>query len=467
MNRTVLLLAVMLLPVCVTAQEESAMQQSRDVLRFGIDSEVMDLLGRLEDQGEDRLDDEILGRLEDSRNRSLQGRILEHFEKRSVAIAGPVISAILMEDDDLAAGFLRIAVRYLSVIADVQSPELLARYEEIARDDDVVVASVAIGAIGTNGSPGAVELLLELYEELRAVNLKGAVVRALGDADAVEALDLLTSLVTDPFEESSLRQYGAESLGKIGALESLDPLISVLDDSNSLLRAYAIAALGNYDDPDAIRALDDGLRDSFWRVRVAALQGIATSGIAESLPAIEYKARRDPEAPVRREAIKTLAALDTVDAYNHLRTIAADPRAPLADRMLALDLLVKEDLPASLETVTNVIDSEWSVENSRLLDAAARALVQTDSQLLARTYERLLTHPNYIIRLYAIRGIGKSGFTRFGDEIRTIVEENPTGILRSNAISTLEQLGIPVPEDNGDDQAVPFVGEDSQADENE
>ncbi len=447
MNRIALLLAIVLIPVCLMAQEDSVVQQSRDVLLFGIDSEVMELLGRLEDQGEDRLDDEMLTRLEGSRNRSLQGRILEHFEKRSVAIAGPAVSTILTEEDELDAGFLRIAVRYLSVIANVHSPELLARYEEIARDDDVVAASVAIGAIGTDTSAGAVELLLDLFEELQNGDLKGAVIRALGAARAVEAVALLTKIVTDPYEDSSLRQYGAESLGKIGAQESLIPLISVLEDTNSLLRAYATAALGNYDDPAATRALDEGLRDSFWRVRVAALQGIATRGAAESLPAIEYKARRDPEAPVRQEAIRTLAALDSDAAYEILREITADPRAPQPDQILSMNLLVRDDLPASLETIINVMNCEWAVENSRLLDATARALVQTDSQLLADTYDRLLSHPNFIIRVYAIRGIGKSGFTQFGEKILTIVEENPTGILHSNAISTLEELGIPVPQD--------------------
>ena len=462
MNRTVLLLlACLLIPVSLAAQEGSAVQQSRDVLLFGIDSEVMDLLGRLEDQGEDRLDSEILSRLQESRNRSLQGRILEHFEKRNVGIAGPAVSTIIVEGDGLSAEFLRVAVRYLSLIADVHLPELLTRYEEIARDDDPIAASVAIGAIGTDGSAGAVELLMELFEELRTGDLKGAVIRALGDAGAVEAVDLLADIVTDPFEESSLRQYGAESLGKIGAPESLQSLISVLDDTNSLLRAYVVAALGNYHDPIATRALDEGLRDSFWRVRVAALQGIATRGITGSLPAIEYKARRYPEAPVRQQAIRTLAALDSEDAYGTLRTIASDPRAPQSDRMLSLDLLVRDDLPATLETIASVIDSEWSVENSRLLDATARALVQTDSQLLADTYERLLSHPNYIIRVYAIRGVGKSGFAQFGDEIRRIAEENPTGILHSNAVSTLEQLGIPIPEEGeADDPAAPQAGDE-------
>jgi HEAT repeat protein len=470
MNRPVLLLVILLIPVLLAAQEDTVLHESRDVLAFGIDSEVLELLDRLEDQGEDRLDEEISTRFAESRNRSLQGRILEHFEKREVAAAGPAVSAIVIEDEELDAAFLRTAVRYLSVVADVHSPELLERYAEIARDDDIVAASVAIGAIGTDATPGAVELLLELFEDSRSVDLKGAVIRALGTAKAGGAVEMLARIVTDPYEDSSLRQYGAESLGKIGAPESLEPLVSVLADSNSLLRAYAIAALGNYDDPTSAQALNDGLRDSFWRVRVAALQGIATRGATDSLQAIEYKARRDPEAPVRQQAIRTLAALNTDEAFVILREISTNPRSAQADRILSVELLVQDDLATSLDTISEVLDSEWAVENSRLLDATARALVRTDSDQLAGVYERMLSHPNFIVRVYAIRGIGNSGLGEYGPELQRIYTENPTGILRSATITALQKLEIPLPvedTDTSDGSDSESAEADVQADWNE
>ena len=441
--------------IALLPAQESAVEQSRQVLQYGIDSEVIDLLQRLDDRSEDRLDSEILERFEASRNNVLRIRILEFFEGREVDLAGDAVREILLAEDRLGTDFLRVAVRYLSRVVGDRSPQLLERYREIARDEDLIAGSVAIEAIGSHGSGEGVTLLLELYEELSATELRGAVIRALGETGSLDAVDLLTRIVTDSFEEGSLRQYAAASLGKIGAPESLGTLTGVLSDADSLLRAYAIGALGYYSNREATAALTEGLRDSFWRVRVAALQGLAEQRAVSALAAIAYKARRDPEAPVRQAALQTLAALESAAAFDVLREIVTDVRAPLADRMTAADLLVKKDLSNSLETVNAVIDEQWAVENSRLLDTIAKALVTTTSSELAAIYGRLLSHPNYIIRIYAIRGVGRSGLVQFGEEIQRITAESSAEIIRSNAMSTLELLGL----DPLDEEAAADPGE--------
>jgi hypothetical protein len=72
---------------------------------------------------------------------------------------------------------------------------------------------------------------------------------------------------------------------------------------------------------------------------------------------------------------------------------------------------------------------------------------------LSGIFDRLLTHPNFIIQIYAIRGIGRNGFQDFGDRIISIAQDNPTGILNSTSLATLEMLGIEMPdEDSGDDE---------------
>lgn len=432
------------------AQEEPLLERSRDILRFGIDSEVIELIDSLEDRGEERLDGELLQRFTESRNRALQTRILEHFEEREVEIAGEAVESILLTQEDLPASFLRTAVRYAARVAELDSPELLARYEEIARDDDLIAASVAIGAIGLHGSDESVELLMTLFDELRGDDLRGSVVRALGDTGSENAVELLERIVTDPYEDVSLRQYGAESLGKIGAESSLQALLVALSDENSLLRAYATAALGRYDSPEASEALSQGLRDSFWRVRVAALQGIAERGDAQSIEAVEYKAKRDPESPVRQEAIRTLGRIGSDESLSILREIAVGARHPQADRILAVDTLADLDLGSSLAILTEVIDDEWAVENSRLLDATAQALSQAEHASLAEVYSKLLTHPNFIIRVYAIRGIGRNGLGEFTDQLTTIADENSSGLLHTASVDALDRLGIQYEVQNDD-----------------
>jgi len=442
-----LVLFLLFVPLALAAQENSVLDQSRDVLRYGIDSEVLDLIDRLADQGEDRLDDALLQRFVESRNRLLQARVLEFYEDRGVTIAGPAVSDLILSDVDLDNTFLRTAVRYLSKVAELKSPELLARYEEIANANDPVAASVAIGAIGADGSPESIELLLKLLDDFRTEELRSAVVRALGDAGRTSAVEVLERMAADPYEELSLRQYAAEALGKIGDPGSEQVILALLSEENSLLRAYAVAALGNFPGAAAAAALEDALRDSFWRVRVAALQGIATRAEVDDIEAVGYTARRDPEAPARQEAVKTLAALETREAYDILADIADDTSAPQPDRLLAIELLVKQDLASSLQMLRGLIDDEWAAANSRILDGVARNLSTAQFPGLAGVFDKLLTHPNFVIRVYAIRGIGRNGFVQFSDQLISVARDYPTGLLNTSARSALEQLGVPFPED--------------------
>jgi HEAT repeat protein len=457
--RRVLAIALLLaVATAASAQDENAtisiVDQSREVLFYGIDSEVLDLIDRLEAQSEDRLDAEILQRYVETRNATLRVRILRHFLEREVPVAGDAARELLLSDRRLGADELRVTVRYLSQVTEDRSPELLERYREIAEDDDLVAASVAIEAIGTHGGTDSVPLLLSLYDELENVNLQGAIIRALGEASAVDAVDLLTDLATDPFEESSLRQYAAESLGRIAQPESLDVIVELLEDDDSLLRAYATGALGYFRDARATSALIAALRDSFWRVRVAALNGIAEQKPEGVLAPVLYKAEHDPESPVRQAALQTLSALGSAESYDALREIAANTRRPLADRLTAVDLVIRNDVENSLETVQGIITEEWDVEGSRMLDTVARALVSTGSPGLSAVYERLLSHPNFIIRIYAIRGIGTSGLAEFGAEIQRIESESSAEIIRSNALATLDSLGIePLPDEEDSDGA--------------
>jgi hypothetical protein len=70
--------------------------------------------------------------------------------------------------------------------------------------------------------------------------------------------------------------------------------------------------------------------------------------------------------------------------------------------------------------------------------------------------ERLFAHPNYIIRIYAMRAMGRNGLTGYEEQLTAIADENSTGIMRTTALATLELLGIDyIPVDEREDPEEP------------
>lgn len=457
-----LVCAALVLPVLVFAQEERPLvEQWRDVLTYGIDSEVAELLSSIETQGETRLDAELAQRLASTRSRALQVDLIEYFTDRESDVAAEMVQEMILSFDEPSSNVLQAAIRYLTALEWPLSPELLERYLEIGRGRAYLPAAAAVDALGKLGGEEAAETLMGLYERVDGTDLRGAIIRALGEAGDVAAVEMLSRIATDISEEDSLRQYAADSLGRIGAPESLSTLTELLSSSNSLLRAYAISAIGNYAGEEATALLADGLRDSFWRTRVAALEGIARGAqkardagneVETSIvAAVVYKARQDPERPVRLAALAALGALGTEEAVSALIDLYESERQPVEIRTASAEQLIEHHIDAAREVFDRVVVAEWEKENSRVLDYTAKTLSETEHDGLAPFFERLLDHPNYIIRIYGVRGIATNSLLAYEGTLQRIAEEQPPA-LRNSARAALERMGLELPDDSAEEE---------------
>lgn len=437
----------------VHAQDQtSPLEIWEDTLRFGIDSEIPAVLEQLAEADETSVDDLVLERFLRSRSTSLRIAITEHFLATGSDILVPEAERMLLEDDRFPNDLVRVLIDYRVEIQSEPSEELIDRYGELvrsrARSGGTLAANAAIEALGASGTDHSIAILLALFDELTSTDLQGSVIRALGQAQATAAVAVLTSIVTDEFAPSSLRQYGAESLGRIGEEESVAVLTELLSDSDSLLRAYATYGLGFYSAELTASLLEETLLDSFWRVRVAGLQALEEQRYEEALPAIEYKARRDPERPVREAALRTLGAIGNTAALEVLAEVATSQRASVAERVIAINEL-GELRGDSVDTYAQILTSEWEIERSQVLDAVAREISNNADSAYEPLYERLLGHPNFIMQIYAVRGIGNAELRRFEEELqRRALPENPVALARAAQLA-LGNMGIPVnePED--------------------
>lgn len=464
----------------VAQEPDDLREQWREVLQFGIDSQVESILEQIEQSGDETLDDLIARRFARTRSDELRAAIIEHMTAReSIALAEPV-RELLLAGETLDNDLLRVSSAYLSRVVGDTSDELLARYAEIAEDANLLASTVAIDAIGRAGTAAAVETLLALYQRLTGSDQRGAVLRALGQAGDERAIPLLTSIAEDEFAESALRHYATESLGRIGSPESLPLLTDLLAADDALLRAYATFALGFYEGEEAGLLLEEALLDSFWRVRVSAIEALAQQGRRAAVPAIAFKARRDPERPVREEAVRALAVLATDEGQEVLVDLVRSERTGQGERILALEELARAaaddraDREAVARLMAEIAAEEWDTEGSRLLDAVGRMVSEHAHPAYESIYVRLLGHPNFIVRIYGIRGIAAAGLRGRAESLEEIARANATGLLRRTAITGLEQLGVEFVEepdesaaDAGDDDGTESAPGDSPATESE
>lgn len=431
-------------PESTEEDPRSALDEWRDTLRFGINSEMLDLLPELRENAVRELAQDV----EDVARRSENSAVLAEAVRYFLAIETYPITdrvyQLLEQYRDRPPEFAVDLTDYLEAADAAPSEEQRAILFDMVEDSNVLRARAAVELLGRYVEDTAV--LIDLYRDTDLPeDTRGAILVALGDRGDPAAFDFVAELIgDDEAARSMIQRYAIDTLGRLGDERAIPIILRQLDSGDATTRSYAVHALRRFETEEATRAILDSLRDDFWRVRVAALETIAERSLAEATDAVIYKARRDPEEPVRLAAIAALEALDRPEGWEALRESVASRHTGLAERARMIVALIENDYAASEETLLELVVREWEVRNSPLLDAIGRTVSTTETVRTERLVERLITHPNYIIQIYAIRAVG----TQRIHSLREVLEERSREegnhrAVRSEALRALEQLSAP------------------------
>lgn len=419
------------------------LEEWRDTLRFGIESQVIDLLDELESEVVDDLADSVLELLELRTNPRLLRAGLRYFKRiedpRAESIAARLLTDAELTDEETALE----AMRYLSESVEDASTETLEVVRSLLTVQSERLAGQAALTLGTLGDLDSIELLRRTMQQRREVSVRGNIVLAIGrmGEEARQAsADWILSVLNDTSVEPTIRHYAADTLGRIGATEARDTLLDLSRSNDDLMRAYAISALIELDAGGLEEELIAALRDDNWRVRQIALEGVGRAGHSAAYEAVRYVARRDPDHRVRSEAIRAIGELGEERGYEFLRKMVKDDGKPFESRALAVDVLFRHDLGPSVATFLSLLEAEANRRNSRIARHVAGSASRAEHDELDDIYEYLLDSDDVSMLISAIRGIGLNRFDRFRDRIEALASDDRPSTIRRHAQEALDRL---------------------------
>ena len=426
----------------VSAETEtvnSIIDDRRDILQYGIDDEVIELISKLKTEKENYLDDEILKIIENTINTDLKKAAFDLFLFTENYNAADAADLILRNYDEEAEGLVLICITYLQEIPEKMRVDTFFELIDVESD---AISSAAIQAVGRSGYPEYIDILIEYFEDDNFEDFrKPAIITALGELKAKKAVSLLIEILEDTDSEKAWRWNACDALGKIGDPECLNALIDVLNSNDTILRSYAVNALKNFSNEQAVDILIESLRDSFWRVRVSAAKSLGELKIARAIPILIYKAKNDPEKNVKTQAIKALGEIGGNQAFSFLREYFVSEANASPLRLTAMEVLVSSDLKNSFEIINEVIVSEWEKEDSQILDYTCKTLSMTEEKGLNDLFMLFLSQPDSLnIKIYGIRGIRRNGLSLLKDEIEKLTDESVHRSIRREAVAALDEL---------------------------
>jgi HEAT repeat protein len=165
------------------------------------------------------------------------------------------------------------------------------------RRADYNVRNGAAWALGVIGDARAIDPLAEAIKK-RGIGLEA--VRALGRIKDVRAIERLVEILKDDELYPEDRSSAAEALAMIGE-PGLTPLVEALADEDSKVRLYAADALGRMKDARAVEPLLNALNDESNEVRNQAVMALGDLKDARAIEALT-RALTDEDEHVRANA---------------------------------------------------------------------------------------------------------------------------------------------------------------------
>jgi cyclophilin family peptidyl-prolyl cis-trans isomerase/HEAT repeat protein len=194
----------------------------------------------------------------------------------------------------------------------------------LAQGPGTYTVSFAARGLGASKDPSVTATLLPLLDAKRPMEILVSAVRAVAQLNAVEAIDPLVALLSDPTVQPNVRLEVVNALGALRAEAALPLIQDFMTDEWPVMRIAATRAAAVIDPDTFLLVLASLEPDRNWTVR-AALAGV----LATLPPAVAAERVRamleDPDKRVWPPALRALVRLNVPDAASLLLDRVKEP----------------------------------------------------------------------------------------------------------------------------------------------
>jgi len=428
------------------AQEthKTAEERRRDVIQFGLEDEVIDLVEILRNEQIHDFNDELVVLFNKTRSPSIRESIIRLFTDLTVPSLANWALEVLKDPFEHRRSTIASVLSYVgSIRLTAAAPYVRALIERDQSDN----RGPAISALGKIGTLDDGRFLLDFFlseipgdEKIRLVT-RQAVMAALAELHLVELWDELSAIVSDTDENMMIRASAAESISKMGKNEAIPVLITLFEDMDPHLRTAAVRGLGNFEGSDVDSVLIEGLRDSFFRVRLEAIGSVEKRGLKQAAPMILHRAQHDPVEQVRLRSFDALASLRDPQGCRWLKDTLSNTtrtdrlRFQAASALIRLypDFAVAEISALAQQALTDDKKTWLRYELGKLLHRQGGQ----DYSGIAALY---LAHKDVLTRSIGLDLFSKYRFPLLRSAVEAIAADEKQGALQRRAKHILDNL---------------------------
>ncbi len=319
---------------------ENSFSETEKIIKYGTSSEISDVINKIVENDDPRFTEILYDLFQVSKNVDIRSKILEYFTKQKDDCLADYALEILNDPYDYPNKTVENVFRYVSEIELKKACPCIVEILEAGNENYFNAAISVIGKIG--GPDEAVYMASYLERDDLILAQRQSLMKTLGQMCAVETWEKLVEIVKDEDENSFVRMYAAEAIGKMKKEESVPILIEHFESSDPNMRQYCLKGLENFpDNPEAVNLVLQATRDDYYKVRIEAIKACKELNLKEAVPYLIYRAEKDAEKSVQKECYPVIAFLNTNEGNDFLIKRITEKKVSDTDKLLAAGALIE------------------------------------------------------------------------------------------------------------------------------
>lgn len=422
-------------------QLEDEYQRRLEVLHYGIETQVIELIANLGTENDKNFSKELLTVFDSSTSPKLRSSILDYYSRLELDLAVSQAVDIIGARDETTDALVGSAFSYL---LNLKSEAATVYARRIIEDEERKYLIAAIKILGVAGNDDDVSILNKLFESSTAdAGIKQEILLSFGKMRAVTSFELLSTIASADDSGKIERMYASTALGDLGDPRAIPVLISASASSDPNVRASAISALQNFNGTKADNAILQGLRDQHVIPRLAAVKAVGKKQLAEARPFLEFRIKTDPERSIKDEAIDVLASLGIDEGLEFLVNYLEDTKSPVAHRAKSFMAILHHGGVKFQEQAMVVLRSAAADKDKSLFTALAKASMGSNLVQAAPVARFLLGNDDHLIRLGAVGWAERNKVAELLPELAAMSESDPVESLRKRISAAIDRIKQP------------------------
>lgn len=422
--------------------EDTIESKRRDVLKYGLEPEIVELVQAIQQEKSVDNTPDLAALFGTTKSVAVKNSILVLFGEEKLDTLKDAALRILDDPFGEPKDLVKQTLQYISKLG---IKEAAPSVRKMIESDNVDFRDVAIQTLGKIGSAEDAQFLIGYMdseisgdEKLRLI-VRQNVMTALGDMKAVEIRDRLAEIVKDTTENAMIRSSAATALGKLENVEDVPILVSLFSETDPILRASSIAALGNMHTPEANATILEGLKDSYYKVRIASLEVAEKNLSVDSIPYILYRAKTDPVPAVKVRAFEVLGKFNDAESRSWLLSIVSEERYSDAERAKAADVLFSSDYPFDFSVLEKaVLATLGNDKKIKLRYEFGKALTKKKDTRPEAIANAFIANKDALTKSIGLDFYDKNRYGSMTEAVKAIASDEKLGALQKRAKKMLD-----------------------------